>query len=85
MDRRPIGFGLQEMEANMAVCIVNGRRVDIPDAVTPEEVASAAGIRPGRRVIRQTREGNYPMTPGERVAVEDADRFVDAPQRVKGR
>ena len=68
----------------MAICIVNGRRVDTADAVTPEELASAAGIRPGRRIIRQTREGNYPMTPGERVYVEDADKFVDAPQRVKG-
>jgi hypothetical protein len=68
----------------MAVCIINGRRVDIPDAATPEEIAGAAGIRRGRRIIRQTREGNYPMNPGERVAVDDADRFVDAPQRVKG-
>jgi hypothetical protein len=72
------------METVMAVCIINGRRIDIPDAATPEEVADAAGIRPGRRIIRQTREGNYPMTPGERVAVGESDKFVDAPQRVKG-
>ena len=69
----------------MAICIVNGRRVEIPDAATPEELARAAGIRQGRRIIRQTREGNYPMTPGERVSVSDSDKFVDAPQRVKGR
>jgi hypothetical protein len=69
----------------MAVCIINGRRVDVPDAATPEEIANAAGIRAGRRIIRQTREGNYPMTPGERVAVEETDKFVDAPQRIKGR
>ena len=68
----------------MPLCIVNGRQIYIPDATTPEEVANAAGIRPGRRIIRQTREGNYPMTPGEQVAVDALDRFVDAPQRVKG-
>jgi hypothetical protein len=72
------------MEASVAVCIINGRRVDISNAATPEEIARAAGIRAGRRIIRQTREGNYPMKPGERVAVGDADKFVDAPQRVKG-
>ena len=68
----------------MAVCIVNGRRVEVPGAATPEEVASAAGIRRGRRIIRQTREGNFPMKPGERVTLEDEEKFVDAPQRVKG-
>jgi hypothetical protein len=68
----------------MAVCIVNGRRVEIPNAATPEEVANAAGIRGGRRIIRQTREGNFPMKPGERVTLADEDKFVDAPQRVKG-
>jgi hypothetical protein len=68
----------------MPACIVNGRRVEFPNAVTPEDIASAAGIRSGRRIIRQTREGNYPMNPGERVPVEEADKFVDAPQRVKG-
>jgi hypothetical protein len=84
MGRRPLGRDPSQMEASMAACIVNGRRVDIPNAATPEEVASAAGIRPGRRIIRQTREGNYPMNPGERVTVGEADKFVDAPQRVKG-
>jgi hypothetical protein len=68
----------------MAVCIVNGRRVEVPDATTPEELARAAGIRAGRRIIRQRVDGNYPMQPGERVTLEDEERFVDAPQRVKG-
>ncbi len=68
----------------MAACIINGRRVEVPDAATAEEIANAGGIRSGRRVIRQTREGNYPMNPGQRVRLDDGDRFVDAPQRVKG-
>jgi hypothetical protein len=68
----------------MAFCIFNGRRVEVPDATTPEELARAAGIRAGRRVIRQRIDGNYPMPPGERTTIEDEERFVDAPQRVKG-
>jgi hypothetical protein len=57
----------------MAVCIINGRRVEIPDAASAEDIASAGGIRSGRRIIRQTREGNYPMKPGERVTLSDGD------------
>jgi hypothetical protein len=68
----------------MKVCIMGGRRIEVPNAATPEEIASAAGLRPGRRIIRQTREGNYPLKPGERVNLDDGERFVDAPQRVKG-
>jgi hypothetical protein len=69
----------------MAVCIINGRRIDVPNAsLTPEELAAAGGIQAGRRIIRQTREGNYPMRPGERVVLGDEERFVDAPRRVKG-
>jgi len=68
----------------MPVCVFNGRRVVYPDSATPEEIARAAGIRPGRRIIRQTREGNYPMRPGESVPLSEDDKFVDAPQRVKG-
>ena len=68
----------------MEYVVINGRRVQVPDAPTPEEIASAGGIRAGRRIIRQTREGNYPVKPGERMQVSHEDKFVDAPQRVKG-
>ena len=68
----------------MNTVIINGRRVQVPDAPTPEEIASASGIRPGRRIIRKTREGNYPLKPGSRISINPEDRFSDAPQRVKG-
>jgi hypothetical protein len=68
----------------MRLHIVNGRRVDLPEAATPEEIAKAADIRAGRRIIRQRREGNYPMPAGERMPLGEDDKFVDAPQRVKG-
>jgi hypothetical protein len=68
----------------MPMCIVNGRRMEYSSTATPEEIASVAGIRPGRRIIKQTRGANYPMKPGERVTLQDGDKFVDAPPRVKG-
>lgn len=68
----------------MNTVIINGRRVQVPDAPTPEDIASAGGIRPGRRIIRRTREGNYPLKPGSRITVDQDDKFSDAPQRVKG-
>ncbi|MGD0540281.1 MAG: hypothetical protein ABSB33_02075 [Tepidisphaeraceae bacterium] len=68
----------------MPTVLVNGRRIEVPDATTPEQIARAGGIRSGRRIIRQTREGNYPVKPGDHVQVQQDDKFVDAPQRVKG-
>lgn len=68
----------------MAVAIINGRRVELPDVATADDLAQAGGLRRGRRIIRRTREGNYPVKPGEAVVVREGDRFVDAPARVKG-
>jgi len=68
----------------MPRAIINGRAVDLPDVATSEEIAGAGSMRQGRRVIHRTREGNYPVGPGQSVDVKDGDRFIDAPQRVKG-
>ena len=68
----------------MATAIINGRRVEIPPVSTVEEIRKAGGIAPGRTVIRRNREGNFVVRPGEQVAVQDEDVFVDAPPRVKG-
>ena len=68
----------------MAMAIINGRRVEVPEAATAEDLRQAGGIKPGRRIIRRTREGNYPVKPGERVTVQAGDTFTDAPARVKG-
>ena len=68
----------------MAISFVNGRRVETPNAVTPEELASAAGIPAGRRIIRKRYDGNFPLKPGERFDLGDSESFVDAPRRVKG-
>ena len=68
----------------MAMAIINGRRVELPDVATSEQIAVAGGLREGRRVIHRKREGNYPVKPGEQVRVSDDDHFTDAPQRTKG-
>jgi hypothetical protein len=68
----------------MATAIVNGRRVQVPPVAKVEDIRKAGGIAEGRTVIRRNREGNYVVRPGEEVAVQDGDVFVDAPPRIKG-
>jgi hypothetical protein len=68
----------------MATAIINGRRVQVPPIAKVEDIRKAGGIEAGRSVIRRTREGNFVVRPGEEVAVEEGDVFVDAPPRVKG-
>ncbi len=68
----------------MAIAIINGRQVDLPDVASAEQIRHAGGIKAGRRIIRRTREGNYPVKPHESVHVHDEDVFIDAPSRVKG-
>jgi len=69
----------------MATAIINGRRVQVPPVATVEDIRKAGGIADGRTVIRRNREGNFVVRPGEEVAVQDGDVFVDAPPRIKGR
>jgi hypothetical protein len=68
----------------MATAIINGRRVQVPPVATAEDIRKAGGITEGRTVIRRVREGNFVVRPGEEVAVQDGDTFVDAPPRIKG-
>ena len=69
----------------MATAIINGRRTEIPDAVTNEqEIRRLGNIDPKRNLLRRTREGNYMIPRGARVQVSDGDVFLDAPARIKG-
>ena len=68
----------------MATAIINGRRVQIPPVASVEDIRKAGGIAEGRNIIRRNREGNFVVRPGEEVAVNEGDAFVDAPPRVKG-
>jgi hypothetical protein len=68
----------------MAVAIINGRRANLPENAPEQFIREAGGIRPGRTMIRRTREGNYVVRPGSSVKVEDGDVFIDAPARIKG-
>jgi hypothetical protein len=69
----------------MATAIINGRRVQVPPVASVEDIRKAGSIGEGRTVIRRNHDGNFVVRPGEEVAVEDGDVFVDAPPRVKGR
>ena len=68
----------------MATAIINGRRVQVPPVASIEDIRKAGDIGDGRTVIRRNREGNFVVRPGEEVAVQDGDVFVDAPPRIKG-
>lgn len=68
----------------MATAIINGRRVQVPDVATIEDIRKAGGIDKGRSVIRRTREGNFVVRPDEEVTVKDGEVFADAPPRIKG-
>jgi hypothetical protein len=69
----------------MATAMINGRRTEIPDAVTTDaEIRRIGGIDARRNLIRRTREGNYLVARGSSVRVNDGDVFMDAPARVKG-
>lgn len=69
----------------MPFAIINGRRVDLPGSTTAQRIREVGGIAPGRNLIRRTREGNFLVRPGQIIDIEEGDRFVDAPARVKGR
>jgi len=68
----------------MAMAIINGRRVQIPDTVSDEEIRRVGRIKPGRTLIKRDRFGNYVLPRGSKVNVNDGDTFVDAPARIKG-
>lgn len=68
----------------MATAIINGRRVQIPNVASVEDIRKAGGIAEGRTVIHRRREGNFVVRPGEEVTPQDGDVFIDAPPRIKG-
>ena len=68
----------------MATAIINGRRVDLPTTTTDREIREVGRIAPGRNLIRRNREGNWLVPVGTSVQVDEGDRFIDAPARVKG-
>jgi hypothetical protein len=69
----------------MPYTVVEGRRIEVPDApITPEQLGMLGGLRPGRRMIRKTREGNFPLRPNIPFTPQEDETFVDAPARTKG-
>lgn len=68
----------------MAAAMINGRRVQIPDTSSDEEIRHAGGIKDGRTLIKRDRFGNYVIPRGSKVNVSDGDVFTDAPRRIKG-
>ena len=68
----------------MKSSVINGKRCQVPDVATAEQLRQAGGIKPGRRIIAKKYDGNYPVNPGDSVVVNDGDHFVDAPPRTKG-
>ena len=68
----------------MAMAIINGRRVIVPESVSEGDIRRVGNIDPKRNLMRRTREGNYLIPRGGQVQVNDGDVFLDAPVRVKG-
>lgn len=53
----------------MATAIINGRRVQVPDVITVEEIRKTSGIDKGHTVIRCNREGNFVVRPRGSFAI----------------
>ncbi len=64
--------------------MINGRRVQIPDTSSDQEIRQAGGIRDGRILMKRDQYGNYVIPRGSKVNVSDGDVFTDAPRRIKG-
>lgn len=68
----------------MPMVIVNGKRVNMPDSATGEELMRAAGKNPsGRVVTMQTTSGNTRLNPGQRYTLKEGQKFAEGPDRVK--
>ena len=69
----------------MATVIINRRRVQLPsNTTTDQKIRELGDIDDGRTLVRSNREGHWLVPVGTTVQVEDGDRFIDAPARVKG-
>lgn len=73
----------------MAIKFVNGKQVNLPDAVTHSEVVKASGFEgdSSSRVVKIYDGTNNPPTtllPGQRGSIPEGGRAEVAPDRVKG-
>ncbi len=68
----------------MAMAIINGHKMILPETVSDADIRRAGEIDAKRNLLRRTREGNFLVPRGARMQVNDGDVFVDAPARVKG-
>ena len=68
----------------MATALINGKRVQIPDSSSTDDIRKAGKIKNGRTLIHRKRDGNYALRSGAKVNVKDGDTFTDAPARTKG-
>ena len=68
----------------MAMAVINGRRVILPDTVSDGDIRRVGNIDAKRNLMRRTREGNFMVPRGAQVPVNDGDVFLDAPARIKG-
>lgn len=72
------------MTQEQRTVIINGRRVAVPSVAKVEDIRQAGNIAAGRTIVQRKREGNFIVRPGQDVAVQDGDVFIDAPPRIKG-
>ena len=71
----------------MATVIVNGKRVNVPDSASSEDIIRATGRRVNpntRAVIRNTDAANRDkLIPGRKYGIRDGEKFTTVPDRVK--
>jgi len=68
----------------MPIARINGRDVNLPDAVSDADIRRAGNIDPRRNLLHRRREGNFMVPRGGRMQINDGDFFLDAPARIKG-
>ncbi|MBQ7593618.1 MAG: hypothetical protein IJU48_04605 [Synergistaceae bacterium] len=71
----------------MSTVIVNGKRVSLPNSgdATSDDIMRAAGKNPNGRILTKiSTSKNTRMKPGESYKINDGDKFVEGPDRVKG-
>ena len=72
----------------MAISIVNGKQVSLPNGnVTTSDIVRASGrnVDPSTRAVYRTgKNGNERMKPGRNYQVNPGDKFKVGPDRVKG-
>ena len=68
----------------MPMVIINGKRVNMPNSATSEDLFRAAGRNSeGRAMTKQSPAGNVRLKPGQSYRLNDGDKFGEGPDRVK--